>query len=128
MGLLGPVQGRCGAVLAQSLKAKKVAMLTIQNDFGKALGQGFEEQAKKLGLEIVFSETYPMQNPNFTPLIVRIKESKADVLYASGYYAQASNLVRQARAAGISAALSLRAAPAGVRAICTRRSPMASTM
>lgn len=101
MGLLGPVQGRVGAYLAQRLGAKRVAILTIQNDFGRSLEQGFREQAAKLGLEIVFSETYPPGNQNFTPLLARLKASAPQALYASGYYAEAANLVRQAKTLGL---------------------------
>jgi len=101
MGLLGPVQGSVGAFLAHRLGAKRVAVLSIQNDFGRSLEQGFRDQAAKLGLEVVFSEVYPPGNQNFTPLLARLKASGAQALYASGYYAEAANLVRQARSLGL---------------------------
>jgi len=101
MGLLGPVQGRVGAQLVQDLGLKRVAILTIQNDFGRALEAGFREHAGRVGLELVFGELYPLGTQNFTPVLARIRASGADVLYASGYYAEAANLVRQARALGL---------------------------
>lgn len=101
VGLLGPVQGRVGAQLVQDLGLKRVAILTIQNDFGRALEAGFREHAGRVGLELVFGELYPLGTQNFTPVLARIRASGADVLYASGYYAEAANLVRQARALGL---------------------------
>lgn len=101
MGLLGPTQGRVGAFLAHHLGAKRVAILSIQNDFGRSLEQGFRDQAAKLGLEVVFSEVYPPGNQNFSPLLARLKASGAQVVYASGYYAEAANLVRQAKSLGL---------------------------
>lgn len=101
MGLLGPVQGRVGAQLVSDLQVKRVAVLTIQNDFGRSLEAGFREHAGKVGLEIVFADVYPPGNQNFTPVLARIRTSGAEALYASGYYAEAANLVRQARALGL---------------------------
>jgi branched-chain amino acid transport system substrate-binding protein len=101
MGLLGPVQGRVGAQLVSDLQVKRVAVLTIQNDFGRSLEAGFREHAGKVGLEIVFADLYPPGNQNFTPVLARIRASGAEALYASGYYAEAANLVRQARALGM---------------------------
>lgn len=103
MGQLGPVEGRVGALLTEKLGAKTAAILTIQNDFGQALEKGFRAGAEKRGIEIVFHSTYPLGNKTFTPTLVRIKAAQPDVLYASGYYAGAANLVRQARSLGLTA-------------------------
>src|SRR5699024_10338381 len=99
----GVVEGRTGAVLAQKLGAGKVAMINLKNDFGQALEEGFRQEAKKLGLDIVFSETYSLGNKNFTSTLVRVKTKRPDVIYASGYYSDAANLVRQAKSLGIQA-------------------------
>lgn len=101
VGLLGPVQGRVGAVVAQMMGARRVAVLTIQNDFGRALEEGFRDQAARLGLEIVFLEGYPLGNQTFVPLLSRIRAARPDLIYASGYYTEASSLVRQARSLGM---------------------------
>lgn len=101
MGLLGPVQGRVGAQLVHDLQVKRVAILTIQNDFGRSLEAGFRDHAARLGLQTVFADLYPPGNQNFTPVLARIRASGAEALYASGYYAEAANLVRQARALGM---------------------------
>lgn len=101
MGLLGPIEGRTGAVLADHLGAETAAILTIQNDFGQALEKGFRAAAKKRGIDIVFHSTFPLGNKNFTSTLIRIKAKHPDVIYASGYYTEAANLVRQAQSLGI---------------------------
>ncbi len=101
MGLLGPVQGRVGAELVKDLGVRRVAVLTIQNDFGRSLEAGFRAHASRVGLEIVFAEAYPPGNQNFTPVLVRLRATRPEAIYASGYYSEAANLVRQARAMGL---------------------------
>lgn len=103
MGLLGPVQGRVGALLAERLGADTAAVLTIQNDFGQALEEGFRAGTDKRGIDIVFHSTYPLGNKNFTATLIRIKAAQPDVLYASGYYTEAASLVRQAQSLGLTA-------------------------
>lgn len=102
VGTLASVEGRVGAELAGAVMgAKKVAILTIDNDFGVSLTEGFKEHAAKLGLEIVLEEKYPLGETEFRPIIGKIKEAAPDVVYASAYYNEAANLVSQAKDEGL---------------------------
>jgi branched-chain amino acid transport system substrate-binding protein len=104
IGTLATIQGRVGAELvAKNLKAKKVAILTIDNDFGVSLTAGFKEQAAKLGLEIVFEQKYPFGEKDFRPIIEKMKPLNPDAVYATGYFAEAAQLVAQAKDAGFKA-------------------------
>jgi branched-chain amino acid transport system substrate-binding protein len=97
VGTLATVQGRVGAeLIGNILGAKKVAILTVDNDFGVSLTEGFKEYAVKLGLEIVFEEKYPLGETEFRPIIGRIIAANPDAVYATGYYNEAANLVSQA--------------------------------
>lgn len=97
VGTLATVQGRVGAELvANVLNAQKVAILTVDNDFGVSLTEGFKQHAEKLGLEIVLEEKYPLGETEFRPIIGKIKAAGPEVVYATGYYNEASNLVSQA--------------------------------
>lgn len=98
---MGEVQGRAGAMLVQNLAKKKVALVTLKNDFGQALAAGFKEGASKLGLQIVNEYEYGMQDRQFGALVSKIKSDNPDVIYASGYYFTAGPLVSQLRAAGV---------------------------
>lgn len=104
VGTLATVQGRVGAELAGNvLGVKKVAILTIDNDFGVSLTEGFKAHAEGLGLEIVLEEKYPLGETEFRPIIGKIIAAEPDVVYATGYYNEAANLVSQAVDEGLEA-------------------------
>jgi len=104
VGTLATIQGNVGAELVGNvLNAKKVAILTIDNDFGVSLTEGFKQHAADLGLEIVLEEKYPLGETEFRPIIGKIKEAGPDVVYATGYYNEAANLVSQAQDEGLDA-------------------------
>jgi branched-chain amino acid transport system substrate-binding protein len=98
---MGEVQGRAGAMLVQNLGKKKVALVTLKNDFGQALAVGFKEGAAKFGLEIVNEYEYGIQDRQFGALVSKLKSDNPEIIYASGYYFTAGPLVSQLRAAGI---------------------------
>jgi branched-chain amino acid transport system substrate-binding protein len=100
---MGEVQGRGGAKLVNDLGKKKVALITLKNDFGQSLAAGFKEGAAKYGLTIVGEHEYSIQDRQFGALIAKVKEQAPDVIYASGYYYTAGPLVNQLRAAGVTA-------------------------
>lgn len=59
MGLMGRVEGRIGALLADRLGADTAAILTIQNDFGQALEKGFRAGAKSVASTSFFIPPTP---------------------------------------------------------------------
>jgi branched-chain amino acid transport system substrate-binding protein len=102
IGALAPIQGRAGAQLVfDKLNARKVAILVVDNDFGISLTDGFKSHAAELGMEIVYEQKYPLGESDFRPMLDGIKAAKPDVIYATGYYAEAASLVSQMKEAGI---------------------------
>ena len=102
IGTLADVQGRIGAeLIGNVMNFKKVAILTVDNDFGISLTDGFKKHATDLGLEIVLEEKYPLGETEFRPIIGKIKSSGAEVVYATGYFNEAANLVSQAKDEGL---------------------------
>jgi len=98
---MGEVQGRAGAKLVHELGKKKVALVTVKNDFGQALAAGFKEAAPKFGLNIVNEYEYGLQDRQFGALVSKVKADAPEVVYASGYFFTAGPLVSQLRAAGV---------------------------
>jgi branched-chain amino acid transport system substrate-binding protein len=98
---MGEVQGRGGAKLVSNLGKKKVALITVKNDFGQALAAGFKEAAPKLGLTIIGEYEYAMPDRQFGALISKLKSDAPEIIYASGYFFNAGPLVNQLRAAGV---------------------------
>jgi branched-chain amino acid transport system substrate-binding protein len=104
-GFLGAVEGRAAAHTAvELLKARKIALLTSDNDFGRTLAEGFNEYMTKFGkgkAEVVIALTYPMQEKDFKPYLTKIKELNPDVIFSSGYYFQTGPVLKQARELGM---------------------------
>ena len=101
---MGEVQGRAGAKLIGGVMGlKRVAMITLNNDFGKSLAAGFREKAAEFGIEITGESEYSIKDREFGPIVSKVKSDNPDAIYASGYFFTAGPLVRQIRAAGITA-------------------------
>lgn len=102
MGTLATVQGAAGAELvANRLDLMRAAVLIVDNDFGTSLAESFVEKYQELGGEVVMREMYPLGESDFRPLISSIRRANPDVIYAIGYFNEASSFVRQLREAGI---------------------------
>lgn len=101
-GLLGTVQGRAGAKLVgEMMGKKKVVIITLQNDFGKSLAEGFKEFAPKYGIVVIAEYEYSMKDRQFGSIVAKVKADQPDAIYASGYYFTCGPLVNQLRAAGV---------------------------
>ena len=102
VGTLATVQGRAGAHLAvEKLGAKKIAVLTMDNDFGVSLAKAFKSEAEKLGAEIVYEAKFAVGEKDFRTILNELKKKNPDVIYATGYYFNASKIVTQAKELGI---------------------------
>jgi branched-chain amino acid transport system substrate-binding protein len=105
-GYLGQVEGWAGAEAAVKVhKAKRIAVLTIKNDFGATTGAAFIERARKLGAEILSEQVYPLGEKEFSPYLTKIKEQNPDLIYHTSYYNEGSLITRKARELGITAKL-----------------------
>ena len=101
---MGEVQGRAGAkLIGDVMGLKRVALITLNNDFGKSLAAGFKEKAAEFGIEITGESEYSIKDREFGPIVSKVKADNPDAIYASGYFFTAGPLVRQIRAAGIAA-------------------------
>lgn len=101
---VGEVQGLAGAkVVADMVKKKRVVMLTVKNDFGKTLSDGFKGGAVKFGLNIVKEYEYTMADRQFGPVIASIKADNPEVIYAIGQFFSVGPFMSQLRAAGVTA-------------------------
>jgi branched-chain amino acid transport system substrate-binding protein len=106
-GFLGAVEGKsAGYAAVKMLKAKRIATLTSDNDFGRTLADGFKyyvEKYAKGSATIVSSQVYPMPEKDFKAYLSKIKQENPDLILASGYYFQTGPIVKQAREMGITA-------------------------
>ncbi len=101
-GFLGTVEGRgAGVVAVDMLQAKTVGLLTMDNDFGRTLADGFREYAVAKGAKVVYDQIYPLGEKDFSAYLTSIKDADPDVVLASGYYAEAAGIVKQAYEMGL---------------------------
>ena len=102
-GFLGEVEGAAAAEFAvKNLKVKKISIISMDNDFGRAISVGFAERSEKLGAAILTRQMYKFPGEkDFRPFLTRIKEGNPDLIFAAGYYNEAASIVRQAKELGI---------------------------
>jgi branched-chain amino acid transport system substrate-binding protein len=104
-GFLGEIEGAAAAEFAvKEMKAKKMSIISMDNDFGRAISAGFAQRAQKLGGAILSKQMYKFPGEkDFRPYLTRIKEENPDLIFAAGYYNEAASIVRQAGELGIKA-------------------------
>ncbi|MBS0191030.1 MAG: ABC transporter substrate-binding protein [Planctomycetes bacterium] len=96
---IDPFQGyACAKFAAQDLKVKKAAILFDQAAaYSVGLKDEFEKNFKKMGGEVVAVEAYTKGEANFNPLLTKIREKGAELLFIPGYYTDVANIALQAR-------------------------------
>lgn len=102
----GDVQGKAGAqIVARYLKAKRISMLVVDNDFGRSVAAAFKTEAQRLGGVIVSEDVYPFGERDFRTILNRIAGQNPDLIYTTGFPADAAQTVRQTRELGLRANL-----------------------
>jgi branched-chain amino acid transport system substrate-binding protein len=87
-----------GAVhLAKQIGVKKAANIGEDSLFPRESGKGVKDWAKKLGIEIVVDENYPLKQTDFTALLQKIKGAGAEAIFSNSYFADAAAQLRQMR-------------------------------
>jgi branched-chain amino acid transport system substrate-binding protein len=93
------------ASVPSKFKAKRIAIMHDNTAFGKGLAEDTKKaldalvKAKKV--EIVFYDAITPGEKDYKVPLTNLRESKPDVWYYTGYYAEAALLVTQARDIGI---------------------------
>jgi branched-chain amino acid transport system substrate-binding protein len=95
-----------GAVhLAAQVGVKKAAIIGEDSLFPRQAGKGAKDWAKKLGIEIVVDENYPLKQTDFTALLQKIKAAGAEAVFSNSYFADAAAQLRQMREQNINVKL-----------------------
>jgi branched-chain amino acid transport system substrate-binding protein len=87
-------------LLAQKLKAKKVAILYPNNDYGKGLSAAIEAQLKHHGVAVASNQAYLATDKDFSALVTGIKGADADALAVAGTYTDGGLIIKQMRGMG----------------------------
>ncbi|MGA8443889.1 MAG: ABC transporter substrate-binding protein, partial [Roseiarcus sp.] len=89
------------AKYAADLGFKRVAVLYLNTDWGRASQNLFSEAAKGYGLDVVASEGYQPDEKDFRSTLVRVRDAKPDAIVLISYYADGALVTRQIRTVGL---------------------------
>lgn len=91
---------------ANTLKVKKVTIFCDNgNDYSLGLSKFFKENFEKLGGEILSTEYYQKNDPDFSAQLAKIGAAKPEAIYVPGYYTQVGQIAQQARRLGVNVPL-----------------------
>jgi branched-chain amino acid transport system substrate-binding protein len=92
-----------GNYVANTLKAKTVAIVDDSSQYGKGLADEFEKTVKAAGVKVVAREASNNKATDFKAILTKIKGSKPDVIMYGGMDATGGPLTKQAAELGIKA-------------------------
>lgn len=94
-----------GEVMAKyvydKLNLRKVAILYVNNDYGKGLDEVFRREFSKKGGEILISESFDQSATDFRSQLAKIKEEAPDAIYLVGYPREVPQCLKQIKELGI---------------------------
>ncbi len=93
--------GVIGTFLAKHFKEKRIAILHDKSAYGKGLADETRKAAQAGGMTEILFEAYTAGEKDFTSIVSRLKQERADVLFVGGYHTEAGLLLRQMREQGM---------------------------
>ena len=98
-------QGRVLAKFAlDTMKAKKAAVLyDAASEYSKGIAEFFKQNFEEMGGTITAFESYPANDKDFSPQLVKIRDASPDVIFLPDYYDDVPRQVKQAHRLGIKA-------------------------
>jgi branched-chain amino acid transport system substrate-binding protein len=96
-------EGFFSVAAKQDPKPETVAILSADAPFSKSPVQGAKENCSKNGMRVVFEETYPLSTNDFSPLIRKVQQTGADILFMCSYVSDSVGLIRAINKEGLQA-------------------------
>lgn len=94
-----------GKYAVETLGAKRIAIMHDNSTFAKGVAdeakKALEPYVKDGKTEIVYFDAITPKEKDFSSAVTKLRETKPDVWYFTGYYPEAGLLIRQARDAGL---------------------------
>lgn len=94
----GPFAGK---FISGFLKAKTAAVINDNTTYSKGLAQNTVSALKADGVNVVYNNSITPGQSDYTPVLTRVKSLHPDVIYYTGYFAEAALLVKQGKQLGI---------------------------
>jgi branched-chain amino acid transport system substrate-binding protein len=87
--------------MKEVLGNKNIAILHDNSTYAQGLAEETKKYAEQEGLNIVFYDAINPKDQDFTPVLTKLKGAGAESVYFTGYYAQAGQLLKQAKDVGL---------------------------
>jgi len=94
-------KGFFDVAMAQNPKPKTIALVGADAEFARNAVKGARENAKKLGMEIVYDQTYPPRTADYTPIVRAIQARNPDVVFVGSYPPDSVGMVKAATEVGL---------------------------
>ncbi len=85
----------------EKFKPKKMALLYLNNDYGKGLLASIEPEMKKSGITMTSAQTYLANDKDYSALLTKVKAEAPDVILVGSTYTDGGLIVKQAREMGL---------------------------
>jgi branched-chain amino acid transport system substrate-binding protein len=82
--------------MEQDPQPKTIALLATDSEFSKNAVAGARSHAERLGLDIVYDNTFPPGTADFSPIVRAVQATNADLVYVGCYPPEAAGIVRAA--------------------------------
>jgi branched-chain amino acid transport system substrate-binding protein len=97
-------QGKvAGDYIVKHFKGKKIAIVHDKTTYGKGLADETKKAINKGGIKEVLYEGINTGEKDYSALVSKIKQSRADLVYFGGLYTEGGLIVRQMRDQGVKA-------------------------
>lgn len=83
--------------LEQIIKPKTAFIINENTTFGSGGTEEFKKSCEKLGIEVVGIEQYAEGTVDFKPMLMKAKETNADLIYMTSYVMDAAMLMKQSK-------------------------------
>jgi branched-chain amino acid transport system substrate-binding protein len=86
--------------MEQNPKPTRVALIGADVEYSRNALDGARENAKALGMQVVFERTYPLATTEFTAIVRAMQAANPDVVYAATLPIDTSGIIRAANEIG----------------------------
>lgn len=87
--------------LGQKAGGKSVALLSADQEFAQNLITTSRDVAKKMGLNVVFDQSYPPSTAEFSGIIRALSAAKPDIVYVASYPPDSAAILRAVNELGV---------------------------
>jgi branched-chain amino acid transport system substrate-binding protein len=93
-------QGRVAAATIQKAGAKRIAILHDNSAYSKGLADEINGILKKASANVVFFDALTPKEQDYSSILTKLKAATPDIVFFTGYYPEAGQLLKQKRQMG----------------------------